>query len=32
MTMETQLGLILAELLDMSHASLVMGTEIESDT
>ena len=26
-----QLGLILAELLDMSHASLVMGTEIESD-
>ena len=27
----SQLGLILAELLDMSHASLVMGTEIESD-
>tara|TARA_Y100001970_G_C14213073_1_gene848035 strand:+ start:1626 stop:2405 length:780 start_codon:yes stop_codon:yes gene_type:complete len=26
-----QLGLILAELLDMSHGSLVMGTEIESD-
>ena len=26
-----QLGLILAELLNMSHASLVMGTEIENE-
>ena len=27
----SQLGLILAELLNMSHASLVMGTEIQND-
>ena len=28
----SQLGLLLAELLNMSHASLVMGTEIQNDT
>jgi len=28
----SQLGLLLAELLDMSHATLVMGTEIQNDT